>query len=186
MRADDGGQLMLLAGIVITLSFILTALTLAQVGTLERAAAAHKPSTLDAQWRFLHERLASNLEVGVTDQMSNHTFSSDTFPAIVSTFRTIQAEKGYDTVIRIANGTQYPSQESHLHDGVTYDAWSGDGAVHFDHAWDGVDNGVIWEAPCPAAGGPPTGCIVGVYVYVRLSDASGSVEETILYAVNQG
>lgn len=184
---DDGGQLMLLAGIIVTSAFILTALTLSQVSSLERQAASDKPSPLAAEWRFLHDRLGTNLATAISPDLPNATFESTTFPSIIATFRNIEAEKGYDTVIRLAKGTDFATSEADLLDGTgtAYYATSDDGAVSFTHAYDLGDDGLLWQAACPDPDAA-AGCIVGVYVYVRISDGASAMEETMLFAVNQG
>lgn len=190
-QRDDRGSLMILAGIILTLGFIVTSLTLAQVSTLEREAAADRASPLIQEWRFLHERLATNLNVSISEETSNDTFENVTLGRISATFRNVQAEKGYDTVIRLANGTFANGAW-----GVSERSLVSNTTLHYEKAytlagnlvtadpWDGKDTGMLWQNPCPVPG-PPTGCIVGVYLYVRLSDGDAAVEEIILFPVNQ-
>lgn len=184
---EDSGQLMLLAGIIVTSAFILTALTLSQVSTIERQSATDKPSTLSSEWRFLHERLATNFATAASPELTNGTFKDSTLQAVVATFRNIEAEKGYDMVIRLAAPT-FDTTEADLVDASSpprYAATSADGEVPFAFHYDGTDDGILWQYPCPdttATGG----CIAGVYVYVRISDGASSMEETMLFAVNQG
>lgn len=176
---------MLLSGVVITIAFVLTALTLAQVSSLERAAASDRSSPLGEEWRFLHERLGTNLRVAVTSDLSNTTFVATTFPTIVATFRNIEAEKGYDTVIRLAgNESAVNKTERDLVSAALYNAHAVDGSVKFDWAWDYVGDGILWRKPCPDITAPAAGCIGGVLVYVYLSDGASSIEEVILFPVN--
>lgn len=178
---------MMLAGIVLTISFILTSLTLSQVNTLERAAADEESSPILSEWRFLHERLRSNLQTAVDPETSHASFNETILPTVAATFRAVEAEKGYDLVIRAAGGTDYlaTGYEGRMRNALNkYDNWTYDGSVHFTHDWDGGDDGVIWRSPCPETGAGT--CISGVYLYVRLSDASTSIAESILFAVNQG
>lgn len=174
---------MILAGIILTLGFIITSLTLAQVSTLEREAAADRPSPLIQEWRFLHERLATNLNVSISEETSIATFKDSTLQRISATFRNVQAEKGYDTVIRLANDTFAKSEHSELVVGGNYDAYTMAGTLVSTSPQDTDDDGLIWNDPCPISG-PPSGCIVGVYLYIKLSDGSASVEETVLFRVN--
>lgn len=195
MRRDargDEGQLMLLAGVVLTISFILTALTLSQVAALERQAAAEAPSAMVAEWRFLHQRLKTNLEIAVGPDTAISVFTGNVLPTIAATFRSVEAEKGYDLVIRAAGGGQYAANgnETQLINGTFYDATTYDGSVTFSHAAandpDHAD-GVLWDNDCELAlpDAPAEGCIVGAYLFVRLSDGSTTLEESILFAVNQ-
>lgn len=188
LKGDDGGQLMLLAGIVITIAFLLTSLTLSQVSQLERQAAAEKPATLTGEWRFLHERLAANLESAVPPDLTAQTFKGTTFPIIAATFRNIEAEKGYDTVLRLADAnTKYNKSEQLLLDasGTRYSAVSSDGSFTFDLPFDGVYDGVIYDPTCPDTE-YVGGCIVGVLVFVHLTDSTSTMSEVILFAVNTG
>lgn len=183
---DDGGQLMLLAGIVVTLAFMLTALTLSQMSALERQAASDPPADLPREWRFIHERVAVSLQTAVTPAVTNETFGNVTFPSIAATFRNVEVEKGYDSVMRLANHT-FDESEADLKSttGDTYDAWSADGRVWFQQTWDGSDDGFIFETPCPDAMAPSGGCIVGVYVFIQLSDGVNTMQETVLFPVDQ-
>lgn len=191
MRArarDDQGQLMLLAGVVLTISFILTALTLSQVASLEREAAADAPSPLVAEWRFLHERLATNLVTAVGPDTDNTTFQDTILPTIAATFRSVEAEKGYDLVIRAAGGDAFLANgnEASLVSGSSYAATTYDEEVTFAHGVDDVlTDGTLWQQPCPDTSAPAAGCIVGVYLFVRISDGETSLEESILFATNQ-
>lgn len=189
-KDEDGGQLMLLAGIVITISFILTSLTLAQVSSLERQAVNERKIELAEEWRFLHERLGPNFDVAISPEMSIDTFQNTTFETIQATFRGIEAEKGYDAVMRLVGTSSNLSRnESYLRG----DDYAGDyekrdlhDTLDFDWEYDGEDDGIIWKTPCLDPEGPASGCIQGVYVYVRLSDGINSIEEMMLLAVNRG
>jgi hypothetical protein len=186
----DDGQLLMLAGIVLTISFILTALTLSQVSALERAAAADEPSPLVAEWRFLHERLATNLRTAINPETDNLTFTSEILPTIAATFRSVEAEKGYDLIVRAAGGPAYAGNgnEASLTSGANYAATTYDGEVTFTHPYStaaALEDGIIWQKPCADNSGPIAGCIGGIYLFVRLSDGETSLEESILYAVNQ-
>jgi hypothetical protein len=187
IRRDDGGQLMILAGIVLTLGFIMTSLTLAQVSELERQAAAEKPSPLVAEWRFLHERLATNLEVAISDETTNETFNDTVLLRVAATFRNVEEGKGYDLVIRKAEAGYARNEEDSLVTSGSYSpkARTPAGNVVTTAAYDGHNDGILWASPCPADGASSSGCIVGVYLFVRLSDPYASIEETILFAVNQ-
>lgn len=184
---DDSGQLMMLAGIVLTISFILTSLTLSQVSSLERAAASEDSSPLLGEWRFLHDRLASNLETATSAETTLQSFKETIMPSVAATFRAVEAEKGYDLTIRLAGGADHAAtgNEASLLTGNSYANWSYDGSTHFTHAQDAdTADGVIMQAPCPE-NGAPAGCISGVYLYVRLADPRSAISETILFAVNQ-
>ena len=183
---------MMLAGIVLTISFILTALTLSQVASLEREAAAEEPNPMVNEWRFLHERLGSNLKTAISADTNDDTYLNTVLATVQATFRSVEAEKGYDLVIRSAGDPVLydpTGSEADLIDGVTgkYEAYSWDGRIHFNELVPGgsnVNDGILWDASCPDLTGPAS-CIGGVYVYVRLSDGTATLEESILFAVNQ-
>jgi hypothetical protein len=175
---------MLLAGIVITIAFLLTSLTLSQVSSLERQAAAEKATPLAAEWRFLHDRLQTNLESAVPPDLSLSSFKSTTFPIIASTFRNIEAEKGYDATLRLADSlSRYNKSETSLVSGASYSAWAADGSYRFTGAYDGTSDGVLWYATCPDTT-HVGGCIVGVLMFVEMTDATGTMSEVILFPVN--
>ena len=180
---------MLLAGIVITIAFLLTSLTLSQVSSLERQAAAEKSTPLAAEWRFLHERLATNLESAVTPDLPLSTFKSATFPTVAATFRNIEAEKGYDATIRLASDAAlYAKGELTITtaDGAgvrSYSAWSSDGEYNFTAVYDGTEDGVLWHASCPDGSG--VACIAGVLVFMEMTDGTSTMSEVVLFSVNR-
>lgn len=191
LRPRDDGQLMLLSGIVITIAFIMTSLTLSQVASLERTAAAEHRVSIAEEWRFLHQRLATNFDVAITPDTTNSTVENVIAPTIIATFRSIEAEKGYDTVIRLAAaGSSVNLTESQLRDppwtGANYNAWDVAGTHHFTEVWDTRDDGLLWENDCADPTGPSTGCIGGVLVFVHLTDGSTTIEEVLLFRVNAG
>lgn len=187
---SDGGQLMMLAGIVLTISFILTSLTLSQVASLEKEAAQEAPTAIIAEWRFLRERLASNVETAITPETTIQAYQTTIIPTLAATFRALTADKGYDIVLRNASDGHFAAtgNEASLIVGANYDAWTYDGAIHFTHAAaedsDHAD-GVIWQATCPDTSGPASGCISGVYLFIRLADGTTSMEESVVFAVNR-
>jgi hypothetical protein len=191
-KNDDSGQLMLVSGIVITIAFLLTALTLSQVSAIERQSASDKPTSLTSEWRFLHDRLATNLATAVTTDSTNASFLGSTWPAVAATFRNIEAEKGYDLVLRLAGNTtggpNFNLTENRT--GVTtsgvftsYNIKSFSGSYVMTFAADGTDDGLLWNPSCPAAGG--SRCLQGVLVAMHLSDATTSLDEVVLFAVNE-
>lgn len=187
-RRDDEAQLLLLAGIVLTIAFILTALTLTQVAALEKEAAQQVGSPIISEWRFLHDRLASNVRTAVTGETTNQSFNDTVLPTLSATFRALAAEKGYDFALRKASDGNFTwnGNEASLVSGASYNAWSDDGATHFTQVKDDqITDGILWQKPCPVDG-PTAGCIGGIYIFVRLADGTTSLEESVLFAVNQG
>jgi hypothetical protein len=204
LRSDrDDGNLMLLAGIIVTIAFIMTALTLEQVGSLERQAASEPALTLAAEWRFIHDRVGGNLAVSITDTTKNATFTDQTFPAIAATFRAAEAEKGYDVTLRLAGAsatvnkteanviTKDPAVTGPLVYGVRNDdgslakVLSVEGTYDItSKPYDGVNDGLVWVTPCPATGSS-NGCVSAVLTYVRLTDGTSALEEVMLFKVNQ-
>ena len=186
LRRDDDGQLMLVAGIVVTIAFLMTALTLSQVASLEREAAAEKPLPISDEWRFLHDRLSANLQTAVTDDMSKDTFKNVTFPAIAATFRDVEAEKGYDAVFRLAGSGVTSKSESDLVTAGTYNAkaWTTAG-VQIPGATDGVNDGILMTMTGSCPNGAAVNCIQGVYVFMHLSDGVASMDEVMLVAVDR-
>lgn len=187
----DDGNLMLLAGIVVTIAFVTTALTLSQVATLERQAVTEATSSLAAEWRFIRDRLAASVNASITPDMRNETFLQVTLPAIVATYRGVEAEKGYDVVIRPATSlTLYNKTEASLLSppvtGASYDAFTFDGKrVAWDKDPDAGD-GLLWRAPCLDPGGPATGCISAVVLSLHMSDDESTLHEVLVVATNTG
>lgn len=180
---------MLLAGIVITIAFLLTALTLSQVSSLEREAAGERATPLASEWRFLHSRVATNLESAVPPDLTVATFKSVTFPTIAATFRGIEAEKGYDAVLRLPDSlTRYNLTEQSVVKDVSgtlsYDVWSADGKFHFTAPFDGTYDGVIYYSTCPDTT-VVGGCIAGVLVFLHMTDTASTMSEVVVFSVNR-
>ena len=186
---DDGGNLMLLAGIVVTIAFVTTALTLAQVSSLERQAASKPVVTLAGEWRFLRDRLMTSVETAVTVDTSDEVFNETTLPAIVATFRGIEAEKGFDVAIRRATTPEFfnRTETSFLNGlGTSYSTTSSNGyAIAWAKDSDQTD-GIVWEADCSDSGrdGPSTGCIGAVVLSVQLSNGESSMHEVLFVRTN--
>lgn len=185
----DDGNLMLLAGIVVTIAFVTTALTLSQVATLERQAVTEATSSLAAEWRFIRDRLAASVNASIAPDMRNDTFLQVTLPAIVATYRGVEAEKGYDVVIRPATSiTLYNKTEASLLNGAgtSYDAYTFDGKRI---AWDkdpDTGDGLLWRAPCQDPGGAATGCISAVVLSLHMSNDESTLHEVLVVATNTG
>lgn len=187
----DDGNLMLLAGIVVTIAFVTTALTLSQVATLERQAVTGATSSLAAEWRFIRDRLAASVNASVTPDMKNETFLQATLPAIVATYRGVEAEKGYDVVIRPATSLAlYNKTEASLLSppvtGSVYDAYTFDGARVSWAADPNTGDALLWRAPCADPNGPATGCISAIVLSVQMSDGVSTVHEVLVVATNVG
>lgn len=187
----DDGNLMLLAGIVVTIAFVTTALTLSQVSALERQAVTDATSSFAAEWRFIRDRLAASVNASVTPDMKNQTFLALTLPSIVATYRGVEAEKGFDVVIRPATTlAHYNKTELSLLDppltGAAYKAYTHDGQlVNWDKDPDTSD-GILWRAPCADATAPATGCISAVLLSIQMTDGVSQVSEVLLVATNTG
>lgn len=190
-RMRDDGNLMLLAGIVVTIAFVTTALTLSQVSTLERQAVTEATSSFAAEWRFIRDRLAASINASVTPDMRNQTFLSTTLPSIVATYRGVEAEKGFDVVIRPATTLSvYNKSEASLLSppltGASYDAYTHDGQrVAWARDADTSD-GLLWRVPCADDAAPASGCISAVVLSIQMTDGTSTVAEVLLVATNTG
>lgn len=176
---------MLLAGIVVTIAFVTTALTLSQVSTLERQAATEAASSLASEWRFIRDRLAANLNTSITVELKNDTFNETTLPAIATTFRVAEAEKGFDVVIRRATTTAlYGKSEATFVSGPNYNAkpLAGQTLTHTIDA-DQTD-GILWKTSCDDGTAPAIGCIQAVVIFVQISDGVSTLKEILVVRVN--
>lgn len=191
MRDDERGNLMLLAGIVVTIAFVTTALTLSQVAALERQAVSDATTSLASEWRFIRARLGASVNASITGDMKNETFLTTTLPSLVATYRGVEAEKGFDVVIRPAGVlTSYNKTEQSLLSppvtGATYDAYAYDGTRINWAADPNTADGLLWRAPCLDSSGPATGCISAVVLSLQMSDGVSSLGEVLVIATNTG
>lgn len=94
----EGGQLLLLAGIILVLAFVTTALTLGQVAEIEKQATNDQQSPILAEYRFIREKAGSTMRDAVTGSTDNATFIA-TFESMAETFKRMAQEKGYDLLV---------------------------------------------------------------------------------------
>ncbi|HWG91158.1 MAG TPA: fibronectin type III domain-containing protein, partial [Candidatus Thermoplasmatota archaeon] len=176
---DDGGNLLIVAGITLMLAFIVTSVTLSEVNSLESRSLQDRDNSFLNEYRFLHEKLASSLSTTVASDVDLTQFRSE-FATIEETLRILEAAKGYDVVLRIGDTTSLsPGFKNELAfvNPTTgfYEDWSFDGANNLDHIpYDGTNDGVIRQGSV----------IVGVVVNLRLSDGVRSVTESVLFPTN--
>ncbi|MHB8603872.1 MAG: hypothetical protein ACYDCK_01350 [Thermoplasmatota archaeon] len=98
---DDRGQLMMLAGIILILAFIVTALTLSQISDLEKQASQEQSSPLLNEYRAVRDKIGSTLADATGTGTDNGTFKS-TFKSIVAGLKGVEQAKGYDVVAFLA------------------------------------------------------------------------------------
>ena len=99
--------------------------------------------------------------------------------------RAAESENVYDETLRFANGTSRDIKtEANLVVSNAYQGRSVEGSVNFAGIpYDQVDDGILTQKPCPDSYAGD--CISGALVYVHLSDGASSLEEVMLFAVNQ-
>lgn len=190
MRQDDGGQLLLLAGIVLVMAFVVTAFTLGQVADVEKEASKEQDQSFLTEYRFVHSKLPSIVS-GNTGRTTDNVSFNTTFATTIQSFRNGLASKGYDASIFVAGNASAAEKAecTWMSNPLTACAGSSGawrsvvpsgGTQPFDARlpYDGKSDGLVWMC------GQANGALVGVVVQVYLSDGRHSVAETLVVALN--
>lgn len=177
MRGEEGGQLLLLAGIILVLAFLATSMTLSGLPDVEKQAAQEQDTRILTEYRFIREKLGSTLADAVGESTNNDTFRS-LFSVTVSSLKVAASDKGYDLVIHLASGPRELGRDEW---GFTHTGWphnytgtaapaevkttanrstpynyrSYENDVRLDYAeggsyrrWDENNDGIVWVKPC--------------------------------------
>jgi len=187
-RRDDRGQMLLLAGFVLVLAFVVTALTLSQVADLEKRATEDAGGALVSEYRFMHDRVGGTLQGAVGLSTDNDTLR-DIFASVVATFKNIEHEKGYDVSIVLAGDDAGVSRDEDFFVDLATGRFkagteSWDGATDYSNVrYDLVNDGILWTKAgrCSTVA---NGCVSGVVVRIFLSDGVSTMDESVVYAVN--
>lgn len=181
--SSDGGQLLLLAGFVLVMMFLVASLTLSKISSLEGDVAKAQKAPIVDEFDFVRSRTNDTMNSLVTTGMSNESFN-ETLDTLRSSFSDVENTKGYDLVLELGgNTTPAPKTEApHFIDGGTYANTSFDGVRNFSgHGWDGVSDGIFWYEES----GDSSGHIKGFAAYIYLADQRSRMEATVLFAVNK-
>ncbi len=182
-EAGDGGQLLLLAGIILALAFLATTLTLNELSSIRSDVAQEQSSPIVNEFDFVRSKINSTLADLVVEDTTNSSLNT-TFSDMVDNIVRVENAKGYDALIAKGEpGQPVELNESDLLNGAgtEYDMWSFDGIRDFTgEDYDGQDDGIIWyKEPSDSSGH-----IKGIVVYIYLADQATRMDETIVYALN--
>lgn len=182
-RGRDGGQLLLLAGFILVIMFVVTSLTLSKISSIEADVARDHQAPILDEFDFVRSRTNETMNSLVDTDTSNASFN-DSLSSLRSSFQDVENAKGYDLVLELAGSTtSAPATEEELYvDGSDeYQNVSFDGARDFDgEPYDGADDGILWYQEA----GDSSGHIKGFGAYIYLADHESRVESTVLFAVN--
>lgn len=173
---DDRAQLLLLAGFILVMMFLVTSITLSKIASIEAEVARDQRAPIGDEFDFVRSRTNSTMNSLVDTSTSNASFN-DTLDSLRSSFSDVETSKGYDLVLELAGATTpAPRKEAGPFAGAgTYENASYDGVRAFcDEAYDGVNDGIFWY----------DGHVKGFAAYVYLADHKSSIESTVIFAVN--
>lgn len=174
-RRDDSGQLMMLAGVILTSAFVTLALLPMEISDLERTAASElqRAPWVD-DWREIRLRLVVELPRGASYARTADDFQDRTLPKIFDTYKEVLASRAlHGTLVIDADA------ETAAHDAFAYDAWTVTGQ-HLEIPYDGTDDGLIWDASCQPPEDGTAGCFIGVLLRIEAGDETMNIAETIL------
>lgn len=139
-------------------------------------SAAHSPTALAA----LHRRLAAESQ----DRIAPRDPPTRIGPHVIHELRDAAAEDvarlGYRAALWLD-----PAGEAAAHD-ATYDVWSHDGTRHFQADFDGTDDGILWETPCPVDTALVDGCAMGLFLRATLDSDDVRIDTPIVLALHVG
>ncbi len=206
---EDGGNLLLLAGVILVLAFVGTAFTLQQVQDLEKQVSAEQDSAILSEYRFVRDKVGTTLNDAVSTSTNLDTFK-DLVATVASNLKVTAGGKGYDLVVKLAadraglSRTEWSFTKPGWPDRYTYGdtpvplpaptsptadkyvLWTTDGKVDWrggtGSGWDGADDGVVWVDACIE--NPAIGCVQAAIVYLYFADSAASIEEFVAYSFN--
>lgn len=180
----DGGQLLLLAGIILVLMFVVTSITLSEMSSIETDVAREHRAPIADEYDFVETRLNETMNSIVSESTTNSSFNT-TLDSLVGSFEGVQNSKGYDLVVELGGATTPApkTEDPHFIDGGQYANVSFDGRRDFTgHNYDGVNDGILWYEEAD----DDEGHIKGFVAYIYLADEASRIEGTVLFAVNVG
>lgn len=179
----DRAQLLLLAGFILVIMFVLTSLTLSKIASIEADVARDHRAPVVDEFDFIRSRTNSTMNTLVDSDTSNSSFN-DSFSSLRSSFQDVENGKGYDLVLELAGSTTpAPKTEEGIYvDGSDlYQNVSFDGLRDFDgESYDGVNDGILWYQ----GAGDSSAHIKGFAAFIHLSDHESRIEATVLFSVN--
>jgi photosystem II stability/assembly factor-like uncharacterized protein len=174
----DKGQLLLLAGFILIMMFVVTSLTLSKISNIEADVAGEHQAPVTDEFDFIRSRLNETMNSLVDTGTTNSSFN-ETFSSLRGSFSDVENSKGYDLVLELAGSTT-PAPQKESGPFVDPDGYQN---VSFDgerdlvcKPYDGVNDGIIHAE----------GFIQGFVAYIYLADNYQRVESTTLFAVNTG
>ena len=171
------GQLLILAGIILTLAFLLTAITISEIEAEKANVVRDTQDSLRDEFSYLRREFGSTLNASLPAGATDATFRA-TFNDTKATYATLESSRGFEFHASLAgNDTIAPKTEwanFTRASNTLYRATSHEGAKSFDSfAYDGASDGIIHG----------DGGIQGAIVYLLLADASASYGEVLVYDV---
>jgi hypothetical protein len=191
----EGGQLLILAGVVLILAFLLAAYTVSELGAEQQRLQRGTETDLPKLYREFRDKLASAMNGLAYDTISNATLATH----IEATRLELEHQgrgRGVHVAVRLANATDElaPKNET-AHFTSAGGTWDCDGAgppndaprrytvssYNGSRAYTAVDydcgnDGIIWDRTVER----PT----GVLLHLFLSDRAARIEETFAVALN--
>jgi hypothetical protein len=186
VRGRDEGQVLILAGVVLILAFLLAAFAVTELNSEQQHLQRGTESDLPKLFRETREKVANTMDGLAYTAIDNTTLLSR-FDSTRSELEQQGRARGVNVVLRLANGSDLlapraelanftsgngASCNAHAYNMVSYNA----SRDYTGWAWDCGDDGIVYDVT--------TGRIKGVLIYLFLSDPAARLEETFAVALN--
>lgn len=199
----DEGQMLILAGAVLVLSFLLAALSVTELSAQEIALEQDPEGKLATTFHETRDELTQALQGLVLPQTTNGTLYGY-FASQKAEFEERGRAHGLYVVLGMGNETQITngdhletvatqSEKRHMTSGGAastcnddsdlYTVWAYDGSRNYNAVkWDCGDDGILWDDILPRDDG--AGEIRGIAVYLVMASETARIEENFVIALN--
>jgi len=189
--ARDGGQLLILAGVVLILAFVISAFAVSELATEQQKLQRGPDSELPKLFREVRDKVAGTMHGLSFGRIENATLMAH-FDSTRAELEQQGRSHGVHTVLRLANATDaYAVKTERANftapgggaaqcpDGNrTYALKSHNGSRDWTgKAYDCADDGIVWDMDERKAS--------GLVVYLFMADRSARIEETLAIALNK-
>lgn len=189
-RDREGGQMLILAGVVLILAFLLAAFAVSEITSQQQQLQRGAQSDLPKLFREARDKVANTM-AGLSYQGIDNATVTSRFDSQIQELEQQGRGRGVHMVLRLANGTDVTAGKGEFLNFTkdvagaacpgyasnrTYNMLSYNASRNYtDKQWDCGDDGIVWDRDVLA--------IRGLIAYLFMADPAARVEETFVIAV---
>lgn len=190
-KGRDEGQVLILAGVVLILAFLLAAFAVGELASEQQHLQRGTESDLPKLYREAREKVANTM-AGLTYQGIDNATLLTRFDSTRLELEQQGRARGIHAILRLANGSdplapkgEYQNFTTNAAGGAcagfasnrTYTMLSYNASRNYTTVWwDCADDGIVWD--------PAQMKVTGVLLYLFMADPAARLEETFAVAVN--